>query len=189
LARTSASICMVSSFFIGVCMQISTVQCVSHAQDYRPYPSCLIPSESLVHSMFPDDPKICTLNSISGHCLCRIPSSFSTNVILLFSLSSDGSNRSYSSRISPLSFFSSLGSRVFSGSSLGVSKRASPISYCILLLLKAALVSYLQVGRPLGRVVIGPFASEVTERGEWLPNPRPPCGDGDLDRERKSRAC
>lgn len=52
------------------------------------------PSESLVHSMFPEDPNTWTLMSFPGHCSFRICSNFCLNLALRSSLSLDGSIRS-----------------------------------------------------------------------------------------------
>lgn len=124
------------------------------------------PSDSLVHNMFPDEPKTCTVKSFPGHSFLSILPSLSTNCFRRSSLSEVGNNRSYSSRISPLSLSSSSGFNEAFGSSFAFSNGASPMSYNILLLPKAAAVSYLHVGRPRGREPMDPFASDLTERGE-----------------------
>ena len=102
------------------------------------------PSESLVQSKFPEEPNTWTSILFPGHCLFRMVSSFSVNLALLFSLSADGNNRLYSSRISPLSLSSSLGSKYFFGIVLALSSRSPPTEYGIRLRENAIPVSYLQ---------------------------------------------
>lgn len=103
-----------------------------------------LPSESLVQSRLPDDPKTWTFMLLPGHRLFRIRSSLDMNFALLRSLSADGNIRSYSSLRSPVNLVSSVGLRNFFGMVLALSSKSPPIEYGILRLEKAMPVSYRQ---------------------------------------------
>lgn len=126
------------------------------------------PSDSLVHSMLPDEPKTCTPILLPGHFSFKIRSNFWTNLVLLSSLSFVGSIRSYSSRMSPLSLSSSAGFKYFFGIELGRSNCSPPTEYGILLLECAIPVSNLQPATKGPRSWV--FSdSERVERGEASP--------------------
>lgn len=163
------------------------VDCSRCQHRILPRVNTFLPSLSFVYSWLPDEPNTCTLNSFPGHSVCRMRSNFLTNAFRRSVLSWLGNNRSYSSRMSPLNFSSSCGSNVFFGSSFAFSSTSDDV-YGILLFPNAALVSYLHRVCLVGALNVGmePFASDDTERGEWLP--RPPLGDGDLERDSYWRA-
>lgn len=124
-ANNCARECMDSNCFTVVVMQIST-------------------SESVELSKFPEEPKTLTRMSFPGHFSFSIRSSFATSLARLSSLSSDGSNRSYSSRMSPLSLSCSAGCSAFLGCLVGgPSSSLPPSTYGIRRFLYSLPDSYL----------------------------------------------
>jgi hypothetical protein len=75
--------------------------------------------------MLPEDPNTCTMISFPGNSSSRMRCIFLTNLPRMSVSSCFGSNRSYSSRMSPLSLSSSCGSSVFLSSSFAWSSISS----------------------------------------------------------------
>jgi hypothetical protein len=128
-----------------------------------------------------------TLNSLPGNSVSSMRCTLSMNLFRTSVFSWVGCNRSYSSRMSPLSLRSSCGSNVALRSSL-TSSRMSEEWYGTRLRPRApTFVSNLHLVERAGlRVGMVLFASEATERGEWLPNP--PLGEGERERVSYFRA-
>lgn len=137
--------------------------------------------------MLPDEPKTWTVKSLPGNSVSRICCTLFTKRSRTSTCAWFGCIRPYSSRMSPLSLSSSWGSNVFLGSSFAGSSMSDEWYGTRRRPRLPTLVSYWHLsGRPSLRVGIAPFASEDTERGEWLP--RPSLGDGERECDSYLRA-